>query len=130
MEKTLHMYEILRFSDFYTAIKDQPLPIKERYFMAKLNKRIEEERALYREQLQQILDKYAEKDEQGNFIPTENGGIKVIPETQAECQRAINELDSMEIKIEFEPIDLGCFDCSVTLTGAQIEAIIPFAAEI
>ena len=48
MEKTLHMYEILRFSDFYTAIKDQPLPIKERYFMAKLNKRIEGARNLSR----------------------------------------------------------------------------------
>ena len=46
--------------------------------------------------MQEIIEKYGEKDEGGNFIETETG-IQIQKEYRDDCHKAIVELESTEV---------------------------------
>ena len=56
----------------------------------------ETDERFYREKLQEIIEKYGEKDEGGNFIETETG-IQIQKEYRDDCHKAIVELESTEV---------------------------------
>ena len=56
----------------------------------------ETDERFYREKLQEIIEKYGEKDEKGEFIETKTG-IQIQKEYRDDCQKAIVELESTEV---------------------------------
>ena len=125
----LKMQNILNFATFYEAVKDEKLAIKTAYRLTKLTKAIENELGFYREKLQAIINQYAQLDEEGKPIPTEDGaGVKLRPETEADCYAAIYELQDIEIELPDIKFTFDEFE-GTQLTIAQINTAMNFFEE-
>lgn len=125
----LKMQDILNFTTFYEAVKDEKLAIKTAYRLTKLTKAIESELGFYREKLQAIINQYAQLDEAGRPIPTEDGaGVKLRPETEADCYAAIYELQDIEVELPDIKFTFDEFE-GTQLTIAQINTAMNFFEE-
>lgn len=125
----LKMQDILNFTTFYEAVKDEKLAIKTAYRLTKLTKAIENELGFYREKLQAIINQYAQLDENGKPVPTEDGaGVKLRPETEADCYAAIYELQDIEVELPDIKFTFDEFE-GTQLTIAQINTAMNFFEE-
>ena len=125
----LKMKEITNFTIFYEAVKDSKLSVKTAYRLTKLTKAIENELGFYREKLQAIINQYAQLDEEGKPIPTEDGtGVKLRPETETDCYEAIYELQDIEVELPDIKFTFADFE-NTQLTMAEINSAINFFEE-
>ena len=96
----MKMIDALNFLEAYSSIKNKPLKINIIYKLSKCLEECEEERDFYQEQLANILNKYAKKDENGNFIYTnEKTGILINESQQEVCEKELSELLTLDINI-------------------------------
>lgn len=117
---------ILLFSNFYNQIRSNPLPFKTAYKLSKLSKAIEDEVVFYREKMQEIINEYGQRDDEGNLIFIDNGqGIALKPETQMECHTKIAELDNLDIELPDIKFSVDEF-ADTTLTLEELQPILPF----
>lgn len=75
----------------------------------KLNKNVEAIKVLiedYQKEEKKLVDKYFKKDENGQLIPSENGGYELIPETVEEYKADRNTLDTFEVEMTVYKIDV------------------------
>lgn len=116
--------EALDYQYLYQRLKNESINIKLAYKLNKLYTKISNEAEFYEESLNKILDEYAEKDEEGNFVQnSSNTGILIKKEYIETCHRKIRELQEIEVDItdisftldEFEdlkitPAELSCLE--------------------
>lgn len=96
----MKMIDALNFLEAYSSIKNKPLKINIIYKLSKCLEECEKERDFYQQQLANILNKYAKKDENGNFIYTDEKTGILINETQQEvCEKELSELLTLDINI-------------------------------
>lgn len=125
----LKMQDILSFTTFYEAVKDEKLAIKTAYRLTKLTKAIESELGFYREKLQAIINQYALLGESGKPVLTEDGtGVKLRPETETDCYEAIYELQDIEVELPDIKFTFDEFE-GTQLTIAQINTAMNFFEE-
>lgn len=101
-------------------LKDKKLSIKTAYKLAKILKTVEEEDAFFREEYKKILDAYAEKDENNNYVYTDENktNIKIQSALVEEAQNKLFDLENLDIDFpdysftfeDFEKIDLSMDD--------------------
>lgn len=92
------MSDILAFLQIAKPfLLEQTLAIQTAYKAAKIIEFCEKEGAFYDNQLNKILNSYAEKDEDGNFIQA-NGGIQALPQYREIAQKEVNELLAFEVE--------------------------------
>lgn len=82
----------------------------------------------YLSKMRQLIDKYGQKDKNGEFIQNENGDIPLIPETAEEFNAKVSELESIEITEELPKFTLDEFS-SVQLSPRQVYLIRPLITE-
>lgn len=122
----MKLIDTMNFLDFYNKIKSQKMSIKLAYKLSKIAKKCKEDEGFYQEKLRELLLQYAELDEQGNFIPVDDGkGIKMKPECQTACLAAIDELQNTESSLIFEPLTIDELQ-SLEVAPTDIESIIDF----
>lgn len=96
----MKMIDALNFLEAYSSIKNKPLKINIIYKLSKCLEECEKERDFYQQQLANILNKYAKKDENGNFIYTnEKTGILINESQQKVCEKELSELLTLDINI-------------------------------
>ena len=96
----MKMIDALNFLEAYSSIKNKPLKINIIYKLSKCLEECEKEREFYQQQLANILNKYAKKDENGNFIYTnEKTGILINESQQQVCEKELSELLTLDINI-------------------------------
>ena len=96
----MKMIDALNFLEAYSSIKNKPLKINIIYKLSKCLEECEKERDFYQQQLANILNKYAKKDENGNFIYTnEKTGILINESQQQVCEKELSELLTLDINI-------------------------------
>ena len=96
----MKMIDALNFLEAYSSIKNKPLKINIIYKLSKCLEECEKERNFYQQQLANILNKYAKKDENGNFIYTdEKTGILINESQQQVCEKELSELLTLDINI-------------------------------
>lgn len=96
----MKMIDALNFLEAYSSIKNKPLKINIIYKLSKCLEECEKERDFYQQQLANILNKYAKKDENGNFIYTdEKTGILINESQQEACEKELSELLTLDINI-------------------------------
>ena len=94
------MIDVLNFLDAYSSIKNKSFKINTIYKLSKCFEDCAKEREFYQQQFTNILNKYAKKDENGNYIYTnENTGILIEESNQKNCEKELSELLSLEINI-------------------------------
>ena len=117
---------ILSFPNFYNQIRSNPLSFKTAHKLSKLTKAIEEEIGFYREKMTELIEQYAQKDDEGNYIYINDGrDIALKPETMVECQTKIRELETMEIELPNITFSVDEFE-NTTLTVDELQPILPF----
>lgn len=95
----MKLKDALEYQELYHHIKNYNMPIKLAYKINKLNNLIEKEVEFYQDSLSKILNRYAEKDEKGNFkLNPEQTGILIQKEYLDICHKEINELKNLEIE--------------------------------
>ena len=90
------------------------LPIKLSYRLSKLIKVLANEHELYNQNKNEIIKKYAEKDEEGNIKQLEDNKINIL--SPNEYQRNLEELHLLGFEVLFEKIkidELGDINISV-----------------
>ncbi|MBQ4060589.1 MAG: hypothetical protein IJD46_01055 [Bacilli bacterium] len=94
------MYQVLEFENFYNKIKDIKMPIKLAYKFSKLMREIDNERFFYQNKLQSIIEAYGEKDNDGNFVLTQDkSGVQIKKEDLEKCQKEVMELSNLDVEI-------------------------------
>lgn len=116
--------QIKELSSLLESIKEKTFDINTQYKFLKISKVIREEEELVKEQELLLLKQYADVDENGKFITSADGGIKVKEENIAEFGIKLMEVNSRQVQIpdiyfsldELEPLNL---------TLKQLELLFP-----
>ena len=102
--------------------KNKRFDINTQYKMLLIKKKIKEDLELVEEQYQILLNLYGEVNEEGEFVKTEDGGIKIKEGYQSECQKKIQEFNQLDVTIpdvyftieELESLNLTLFELEVS----------------
>lgn len=94
------------------------MPIKVTYKFTRLFKEVQEQVDFFNKTMQNIIQQYGEKDENGEFVLTENkSGVMIKKDKYDECMEKVNELNNLEIDLQYNPIftldELDGLDLSV-----------------
>ena len=111
-------------SDFFANVN---LPLKGAYKLNKIKKAVNKETEFYGEKFQEILDKYAKKDEEGNLVFSEDGAQIMIQEDKIdECNQALEDLQKLEVEIDNYGLTVEDLGEGVECTSEELEALMPF----
>ena len=122
----IYKNENLQFlQQLLSKIKLMNFSIQTQYKFLKISKAVENELEIYEEQRKSLIQSYAEFDDKGQLIVSEEGGIKIKEECLQECVKKINEINSLQITFpdiyfsldELEPLGL---------TLGELELLEPF----
>ena len=122
---TLKMYTVLDFPTIFEKIKYQKLPFKTSYKLTLLAQEMEKHINYYQEQFRNLLQEYGEKDEEGNYKTSENGGILLAEATRDEAYTKIMELRMLDVELPKITISADDFG-NVQLTPEEMIVLMPF----
>lgn len=106
------------------------IPLKGAYKINKIKKAVEQEAEFYSTKFQEIVDKYAQKDEEGQVKFSEDGNQILIQEDKiAECNQALEDLQDMTVEIDNLNLTLADLGDNVQCTPEQLEVLLPFMNE-
>lgn len=121
------MSDVLALRQQIGFFLNQKLPLPVAYKLNKMNQAAIKEGEFYQEKFNEIVDKYAKTDEEGNIIFSEDGDqIMIKEELIGECNEALEELMNLEIEVETYGLKIDDFGDSIQCTAEEIEAITPF----
>lgn len=124
---TVTMDQLIAFRNNGDFFADTTLPLKGAYKLNKIKKSVEEESAFYVEKFQEIIDTYAQKNEQGQLVYSDDGSQILIKDGMVdECNKALEDLQAMEVQIENYGLSLDDLGDSVECTPEELEALMPF----
>ena len=121
----MKLSQVLELRSLFIQLKSIKLPIRASYQIAKFLQKTETDLKFYQEEYQAIIETYASRDENGNKLTAENGGIKVDPTKADECVAKMNELNNTEI----ENYELKLYNSdfsNIELSIDQVSNLIPF----
>ena len=125
----MQMSSILSAQSAIQKLQSKPMPLKITYNLTKLYKALSTEADFYNEKLNEIVQTYGERDEEGNLKPTTDGrGVQIQKDRLEEAQSKLNELYTIEatlpdIKLSVETLG------DVELTLEETNALMPFFEE-
>lgn len=125
----LNMSELLEMDILINKLKDIKTSIKTAYKFSKLGREIAREKEFYQIQLNNIIDKYGEKDENGQFILTDNGaGVRIQKDKMNDCQKEIVELSELEVELTDIKISVEELE-NFEISARELEVLMPFIEE-
>lgn len=121
------MEQIITFRDNADFFNNTNLPLKGAYKINKIRKAVDKESEFYSTKFQEIVDKYAKKDEDGNLIFSEDGAQIIIQEDLiAECNQALMDLQQLEVEIDNYNLTIEDLGEDLECTPDELEALMPF----
>jgi hypothetical protein len=113
------------FLKIFKKISTKTFDINTQYKFLLIKKKLEEDQKLIQEQAELIAQQFGEKNEQGQIIQTQEGGIKILPEKQQECITQVQKLNNQQIQLPdiyftFDELD------GLDLTLTDLEILEPF----
>jgi len=124
---TVTMDQLIAFRNNGDFFSGTTLPLKGAYKLNKIKKAVEKESEFYQEKFQEIVDTYAKKDENGNIVFSEDGNQIMIKDGMVdECNKALADLQELEVEIETYGLTLEDLGEGVECTPDELEALMPF----
>ena len=121
------MDQIIDFRNSTNFFGDVTLPLKGAYKLNKIKKAVEKEGEFYSEKFQEIVDKYAKHDDDGNLVFNEDGSQIMIKDGMVdECNQALADLQDLEVEIENYGLSLADLGEDIECTPDELEALMPF----
>lgn len=126
----MKLAETFNFLQLRNKIIDKKIPVKTLYKFTRFFNQLESEGKFFNETLQSIIDTYGQRDENGEFILTDNGqGIKIKEDKSNECMKKINELNEIEVQLSYIPkFTLDELE-GLELDFKEMELLIPYIEE-
>lgn len=121
-------YKLSSLEQIFDKLSSQTFAIQTQYKFLKLKKSIEEEVEIYRIQYASLLNKFCEKDEEGNIITNGANGYKVDPKKMPEVEKAVTEIQEIEIQIPDIYFSLDELE-DLGLTFYELNVLEPFIKE-
>lgn len=114
----MRIQKILAMEEAIKNLKSKNLPIKTAYRLLKLAEFVATEADNYRNLFRQILDEYAEKNEDGSFVFSEDGTNVILKKDHIkEANEKVSELNQLEVDVpytfdlrEFENLEISLED--------------------
>ena len=127
MSVKVTMEEIIAFRNNGDLFSASQLPLKGAYKLNKIRKSVMKEAEFYSEKFQEIVDKYAKKDENGQVVFSEDGNQIMIKDGMIrECNEELKDLQELEIEIENYGLSLEDLGENIECTPDELEALMPF----
>lgn len=121
------MDQIIAFRNNGDFFAETTLPLKGAYKLNKIKKAVETEGEYYTGKFQEIVNKYAKKDENGQLVFSEDGNQIMIKDGMIdECNQALEDLQNLEVQIENYGLSLADLGEDVECTPDELEALMPF----
>lgn len=121
------MEQLINFrnnGDFFTTAN---IPLKGAYKINKIRKAVEKEGEFYAEKFQEIVNEYAQKDEQGEVKFSDDGTQILIQDGKIdECNQALEDLQNLEVEIDNYNLSIDDLGENIECTPEQLEALMPF----
>ena len=106
----MRIQKILAMEEAIKNLKSKNLPIKTAYRLLKLAELVSNEAENYRNLFRQILDKYAEKKEDGSYVLSEDGANVIIQKDHIQdANQKVDELNKIDVEIPYT-FDIKDFD--------------------
>lgn len=114
----MRIQKILAMEEAIKNLKSKNLPIKTAYRLLKFAEFVATESDNYRNLFRQILDEYAEKNEDGSFVFSEDGTNVILKKDHIkEANEKVSELNQLEVDVpytfdlrEFENLEISLED--------------------
>ena len=116
--------EFRNSSDFFISAQ---VPLVGAYKINKIRKAADKEFEFYRDKFQEIVNKYARKDNDGNIQFSDDGQQIMIQQDKIEeCNQELEDLQKLEVEIDNYNLTLENLGDNIECTPAQLEALMPF----
>ena len=127
MEKTVKISDVIDLREAAQNFKYQTLPLVGAYKLNKLMNSLEKEVTFYGERFQEIVESYAQKDEDGNYKFSDEGDQILIQQDKIdECNEKLDELLNLEVKVDNLDFSIENLGDNVQCTPEQLEKLMPF----
>lgn len=124
---TVTMDQIIDFRNSGDVFGEAHLPLKAAYKLNKIKKAIDKEGDFYTEKFQEIVDKYAKKDENGEFVFSEDGEQIMIKDGMIDdCNKELTELQELSVEIETYGLTIDDFGEGIECTPDELAVLMPF----
>ena len=121
------MDQIIAFRNNGDFFSNTTLPLKGAYKLNKIKKAVEKEGEFYTEKFQEIVEQYAKHDENGQLVFSDDGNQILIKDGMVdECNKALEDLQSLEVQIETYGLTLDDLGENLECTPEELEALMPF----
>jgi hypothetical protein len=94
------------------------LPIKLSYAISKNITKINRELVVYNKERQKLIEKYGEKDKEGNLKAKEDGTINILDIDS--FNKDLKEILEIETEVDIHLIDLEKVDADINITPGEI----------
>ena len=97
--------------------------------VSRLRREINKELETFDEQRSKLIEKYALRDENGQYVTMDDGNsIKLNPDTIKECDEEFNNLLNLEVEINADKLKMSDAD-AFNISPKQMNFLIPFFEE-
>jgi len=123
----IKMDQLVDFKNAGDFFEGNVIPLKGAYKINKIKKQVEEEFGYYSEKFQAIVDEFSQKDENGNPKFNKDEDQILIQEDKIDdCNKALEELQNLEVEINTYDLTLDDFGNDVTISPERLEPLMPF----
>lgn len=121
------MGQVMDFRNSGDFFGGASLPLKGAYKLNKIRKAIDKEGEFYAEKFQEIIDKYAKKDDDGNLIFSEDENqIMIKDDVIEECNKALMDLQALEVEIDNCNLTIEDLGEDLECTPDELAVLMPF----
>lgn len=117
--------EILEGQDTLQKLSHQPLPGRAAFQIGRLLKKLEEVLTSYNEVRVQLIEKYANKNEDGTFEVNDKNEYQFTAENMQAYISEINNVIADEVEVEAKPINFKDIE-KLEFTAAEMTFLEPF----
>ena len=97
------------------GLSTKQLPVKASYAISKNILKLEKEIKTYNSEREKLLDKYAEKDDEGKRVVNDTGNIIIDKQYVEKWNKDIRELLDIEIEIDVHKFNISVLDgCNIS----------------
>lgn len=123
-----NLLDIISYNQFLLSPKLNDLPLAIRYKFSLIIPLLAPHIQFYEKRQQEIAAKYGKKDEEGNFVKTEDGkGIIIEDKFIDDFEKAIKELNELTVEIDADKIACSLDDLEkLNLSIAELSQISSF----
>lgn len=132
MEKKVKLFQIVELNTFMKKLENEKLPFSLAHKLFSLHNATQKDVEFYYNKLQELLDTYADRDENGQVKMSQDGAQIILkPDKLEECQKEMQELNGCEIDIVFTPLNVEDLDAveGLNITLSELVALNPFLNE-